>query len=176
MMPWTPFSTWIRIGVVLGFVLILLYVMSEVYQAGKQEVQQLWDQDRLSWVTQRVASEKKLREMEADLARQAASLRESTDEKLRVLAAQRDDVARRLRIAEAARSGGQREPGVSGSAADPSAGSLAFGSSVSQLPGSIGEPDVDEAYRADVLRLHLLACYSQYQRVEEALGAGRTAQ
>jgi 2-methylaconitate cis-trans-isomerase PrpF len=119
---------------------------------------------------QRIAdAEAAARAAESKLRSSTHQIREKTNAQVRDLAVERDALAQRLRVAEArlaAASGA-----VSGSPGAPADGASASGGDGAELPAPIGAADVDEAYRADVIRLNLLACYEQYEQARKTLGA-----
>jgi hypothetical protein len=106
------------------------------------------------------------RSAEAGLQAGAAGIRKETNDQVHSLAAHRDALVRRLRVAESNLATARL---VSETTAAARAGQAAGGGGRPELPASIGEEDVAEAERADVIRLHLAACYAQYDRAQEAL-------
>jgi len=107
-----------------------------------------------------------VRKTEQDLGLSSAVTRKETNEAIRNLTAQRDSLLRRLLNAEA--NGATSSPMPKASAA-ASTGGATQGSDGTQLPGTIGSEDVEEALRADTIRLQLAACYRQYNKAREAL-------
>lgn len=146
------------------------------YQFGANAVQVKWDKEKAAYASQIVEAQKQLRDIEAQLVQETAEIRKQTDEKVRALVAQRDTLLRRLRLAELAQASGVKPPGLSCASPAAAAGQAAPGAGAAELPRPLGEQDVDEALRADTIRLNLLACYVQYERAEAALksvGAAR---
>ena len=104
------------------------------------------------------------RRTEQELQQAAHQTRKEKDDAIATLTAHRDALLKRLRDAQHA--AGTRLPGT---AATASTGQAALGDGGSWLPAPLGEQDVDEAHRADVIRLALLACYRQYDAARQAL-------
>jgi hypothetical protein len=107
-----------------------------------------------------------VRSTEVGLQAGAPETRKETNDQVRSLAAQRDALLRRLRIAEDNLATARLVSSTTAAASDRQAPA---GSDAAGIPGPIGEEDVAEAERADVIRLHLAACYAQYDRAQEAL-------
>lgn len=97
----------------------------------------------------------------------AAETRKETHDQVRTLTTQRNALLDRVRRAEA-RAAAAQLPQASATACS---GAPASGDHGSELLATIGTADVEEANRADTLRLHLLACYRQYDAAREALSA-----
>ncbi len=96
-----------------------------------------------------------------------AEERNRTDETIRDLQRHADDLRRRLRSAEEARrayAAAAREN--TGAAADAE---TAERSVAAVVPGETGIDLVSEALRADTIRVNLIACYEDYDRVRDAL-------
>lgn len=138
------------------------------YEYGKNEIQQLWDRERAALGQVLAAAHARAREAESNLARLQAYITKDINEKVRSLTSQRDNLQRRLRMAEElAKQRAASE--MSCSAGNPANGEASTGDPGAELPATIGETDVDEALRADVIRLHLVACYAKYDAVQSAL-------
>ena len=93
--------------------------------------------------------------------------RAKTNETIRHLHRTADDLRRRLRSAEEARrayAAAAREN--TGAAADAE---TAERSVAAVVPGETGIDLVSEALRADTIRVNLIACYEDYDRVRDAL-------
>lgn len=103
---------------------------------------------------------------EAALTEAADTSRKELNVQVTALTHQRDDLARRVRLASADRSGELR---LSAIPQTPSLGGSADRSNESLVLGSLGEADVDEAARADLIRTHYLACEAQYERARASL-------
>ena len=110
-----------------------------------------------------------VRSTEAGLADGAGQDRKKTNEQIDSLTSQRNALIRRLRIAEDRATRSMQLPKDSKPASDGHATGDGDGT---QFPATIGTEDVEEASRADTIRVHLEACYSQYNRVKDALGKG----
>lgn len=105
------------------------------------------------------------REKEQFLNTSAAQTRKTTNEKLLVLATQHNSLLERVHLAEARAS----DPSHSQVSTTSSDGSVASVGDGPELLGSLGAADVEEATRADTIRVHLKACYADYNRAAEAL-------
>ena len=101
------------------------------------------------------------------LADKATSTRKETNEKVQTASTQSADLLRRLRAAEARAIAAEQQA----SALATSLRQAAVRDDGAELPGQIGEEDVLEALRADTIRVHLLACYAQYDRAKAELEA-----
>lgn len=108
----------------------------------------------------------KARSTEAALTEAADTSRKELNVQVTTLTHQRDDLARRVRLASAGRSGELR---LSALPQAPSIGGSTDRSNESLVLGSLGEADVDEAARADLIRTHYLACKAQYERARASL-------
>lgn len=107
----------------------------------------------------------KHREIEQSLNISASQIRKATDDQILVLNNQRSSLLDRVRLAEAR----AIAPYMPKASTTPSAGTVAGRSDGTELLGSFGSEDVEEATRAETIRLHLKACYSLYNRSAEAL-------
>jgi Na+-transporting methylmalonyl-CoA/oxaloacetate decarboxylase gamma subunit len=153
---------WLRvIGAVVVFV-VLAGLVRLIYVAGQSSIQSEWDTERAAQGQALAAAQARVRDLESSLATTAATIRRETNEELTTLASQRDSLANRVRLAEAR----ARVPSSPAGATDVPAGPV---DPQPLVLGSLGTADVDEAYRADTIRLELMACYAQYERVEAAL-------
>lgn len=122
-------------------------------------------QERTTAATKLVQAQAKVLETEHSLQQSADEARKISNESITVLTAQRDALTIRLRNAIAKANTGR----VPQAAAIASNAEGVSGSTGSELLGSFGEEDVLEAHRADTLRTHLVACYSQYDAARSEL-------
>lgn len=106
------------------------------------------------------------RETEIGLGSKAANTRKETNDQIRNLTAQRDALLRRVLNAELEAAAAAV---VSKASSATFPGGASKGSHGAELPGSLGQEDVEEALRADTIRLHLAACYRQYNEAKKAL-------
>ncbi len=120
---------------------------------------------RTKAATDLAESEKKARETESTLNESAAQTRKETNEKITDLTARSTSLLDRVRIAEARAATTK----LSQASTTTSDGSVAGRSDGTELLGSLGTADVEEATRAETIRLHLKACYADYNRVAKAL-------
>ena len=94
------------------------------------------------------------------LASAASDTRNQTNVKVQATDNQYNTLLRRLRAAETR----ARTAEAKTCANVTDHGETPVGDHGAELPGSIGEEDVQEAKRGDTIRHHLLACYAQYDR------------
>ena len=120
---------------------------------------------RTKAATDLAAAEKKTRETESALNQVASDTRKETNEKITVLTARSTSLLDRVRLAEARAA----TSNMSQASATPSNGTVAGRIDGGELLGSFGTEDVEEATRAETIRLHLKACYALYNRSAEAL-------
>lgn len=105
------------------------------------------------------------RETEQALNISAAQTRKTTDDQVLVLNSQRTSLLDRVRLAEA-RAATTKLPQIGTSPRD---GSVTGRGDGAEFLGSFGTADVEEGTRAETIRLHLKACYTDYSRLAEAL-------
>jgi hypothetical protein len=106
------------------------------------------------------------RETEIVLGSKAADTRKETNEQIRNLTVQRDALLRRVLNSELNAASVAVVPKAT---TTPIVGKAAQGSDGRELLGSLGQEDVEEALRADTIRLQLAACYRQYDEAKKAL-------
>jgi hypothetical protein len=106
------------------------------------------------------------RETEQALSEKASDTKKETNDQIRNLTAQRDALLKRVLNAELDSAAAAV---VSKAATDTFLGAVAKGSHGGELLGSFGQEDVEEALRADTIRLQLAACYRQYEEARKAL-------
>lgn len=107
------------------------------------------------------------RDAELELHTSTAQIREETYEKITSLTTDRNALLRRLRDARQATANAC----VPQTTSDTRDGQATRSGDEPELLGQLGEEDVLEASRAETIRLHLAACYRQYDRVKTALEA-----
>ena len=112
-----------------------------------------------------VKREADTRVTENGLSTGASETRKVTYDQVTNLTNQRDALLKRVRNAEA----NANKSSVSKACTTTSTGQALDKDVGGELLARIGEKDVDEAIRADTLRLHLKACYLQYDAAREAL-------
>lgn len=160
---------------VFGFVVALvalgsLYIVqtAKLYQVRLELAETITQasEERAAAAAKLADAQGKLRQTEQQLNATASEVRKETNEKVQSLIAQRNDLLRRVRLAEARAATNSL---VSQATADPGTGETVSGDSGSELLGSLGTEDVEEAGRAEIIRNHLLACYKQYDSVRESL-------
>ena len=106
------------------------------------------------------------RRTEQGLSLSSATTRKETNEAIRNLTTQRDALLRRLLNAETNRTSSTPLPQATSAT---SARGIAPANSGAEFLGSFGSADVEEALRADTIRLQLVACYRQYEEARKAL-------
>lgn len=126
-----------------------------------------WSEERTKAATKLATLQGKLRTAEGVLEKQASDNRKATNDKVRDLTVRNDSLLERVRNAERATAASD----MSGTITVAGNGQVAGGSAGKELLGWLGEEDVREAQRADVIRLHLAACYADYDRAKAALEA-----
>lgn len=108
-----------------------------------------------------------VRQKETLLTAEAEQTRKEIHEQVAAITVQRDALAIRVRdILKSRASAELRLPSPSSAA---SLGGTAFRSEEPLVLGSLGEEDVDEAARADLIRTHYLACEAQYELARTTL-------
>lgn len=159
--------------------LIAAALLSGFGAAGVQTLR-LWDaQKELTEMESKVSSLKlealqaklkgiaDVRQKEALLTTEAEQTRKEIHEQVAAITVQRDVLAVRVRdILKSRASAELRLPSSSQAAA---LGGPAFRSEEPFVLGSLGEEDVDEAARAELIRTHYLACEAQYELTRATL-------
>ena len=144
---------------VLGLIALNYYRLSEI-NTLKQEKESLISKSR----QQALELSNKLREAEAALAVSYDKAKKDTDAQTLIFNKQRDTLLKRLQLAEArANSNLPQTTPTPGATETPSRNDLG------ELPNTIGEEDVQEAERADIIRTNLLLCYASYDRAKETI-------
>lgn len=110
--------------------------------------------------------EGKNRKTENDLTVKAAETTKDTNEKTTIVYRDSDALLKRLRIAE---SNLATERLLSKTRTASSDGQTPIVGNGGEVPAEIGEEDVQEAQRADIIRIRLIACYKDYDDAREAL-------
>lgn len=154
------------LAVAFGF---LSVVQTTNYVITKRELTKLqleFSQAKQKAVLDLAEATAKARSTEAALTEAANTSRKELNVQVTTLTHQRDDLARRVRLASAGRSGELRLPAIPQAT---SLGGSADRSNESLVLGSLGEADVDEAARADLIRTHYLSCEAQYERARASL-------
>ena len=108
----------------------------------------------------------KAREKEQGLNTSASTTRKETNDKIRTLTTQRDNLLKRVLIAESKEASASYLPQSNSASC---IGTASERSDRTELLGSIGTKDVEEASRADTIRVELLACYKHYEDAQKAL-------
>lgn len=128
--------------------------------------------ERTSAADARATQINNFRKSELSLVTGASETRKITNDKVSFLNSRSSALIQRMRSAQAA----VKFVDLPSSTSVATDGQAVAGSAEPELLGSLGEADVLEAVRADTIRLHLEACYRDYDRAEaalKALGAGK---
>lgn len=146
----------------LGLLLVQTYRLYTT-QLELVTVREEWSGERAAAAAALAAKAAQARATEQTLQAVADQTRKEKQDEITALAAHRDALLKRLRSLQ---SSGTRLPGTSPAT---STGTVAAGSDDTRIPAEIGEQDVEEAMRADTIRISLLACYRQYAAARKAL-------
>lgn len=154
------------LSLVFGVLLALQTVRLDLTQKDLAKVSEALAQEHAVAQAALTVSTIAARETELGLGVSAASTRKETNDQVEALSRQRDDLLKRLRNAE---SKAATAALVSKATAASCAGPAARVGDSAELPATLGQADVEEASRADTIRLHLAACYRQYDEARKAL-------
>lgn len=108
-----------------------------------------------------------VRQKEAHLNAEAEQTRKEIHDQVAAISVQRDALA--IRVRDILKSRASAELRLPSSSQAASLGGPAFRSEEPLVLGSLGEEDVDEATRADIIRTHYLACEAQYELARTTL-------
>jgi hypothetical protein len=155
-----------------GLCLVLLVLLAvQTWRLHNAQLEELQAKATLS--NERAAAslslakqEKAHREKELSLQATADQTRKETNEAINLSATRRDVLLKRLRQSKPSANRCVSE--ATSATSTTYAGSAAVGS---VFPGSLGEEDVQEASRGDLIRVELIACYRQYEDARKALNA-----
>lgn len=111
-------------------------------------------------------AERDAREKESVLRNKLDELKKDLDEKSVIYSDQRNALLKRLRRAEA---NAATNLLVSQTNTDTRLRETSSRDIGVEIPGSIGEKDVQEALRADIIRENLIACYKQYDQIQQLI-------
>jgi hypothetical protein len=157
---------WLVMAVLMGLVSVFqTYRLGAAKDAAAQATLELSEARRVAQ-EELAKAQSQVRKVEEDLQTKAAEVRKETHDQISALGAQRDALLVRVRRAEAATTAPVRMPEASSFTCT---GTLAPGDSGAELLGSIGQEDVEEASRADLLRIHLKSCYEHYENARKLL-------
>lgn len=154
------------LSLVFGCLLVLQTVRLDLTERNLVRVSDTLDQERALAQAALTVSTIAARETELGLGVSAALTRKETNDQVEALSRQRDDLLKRLRNAE---SKAATAVVVSKATAVACTGEAPRVGDPAELPATIGRADVEEASRADTIRLHLAACYRQYDEARQAL-------
>ena len=158
--------SWVPIVILL----VLSSVFTSLHSMKNTEIAKLKQQISDTATTQSkhlVVKNKEVRKTETSLNDGAAITRKETNDQVRAITRERDALLKRVRDAESRAK--PSNPVVSQTSPATSDGEVATGDVGGEFLNQLGEEDVLEAERADVIRLHLKACYRDYDRAKEAL-------
>lgn len=114
-----------------------------------------------------LAKQERVRNAERSLFNDSSESRKQINDQVRVLSARNASLLERVRLAEERSSTGRAN--LPSTASTTGTGQAGTGDSGAELLGSLGTADVQEASRADLIRLHLASCYRDYDRARETL-------
>ena len=129
-------------------------------QAGRADDALLYESDKAQSANEMAKVSAAYRQRERELQAGADADKEKKDEAIAAITRQRDVLLQRMRSKPKANTAVAAVPGAP---AAPEAPASAAGSDIAELPGQARE-EIEEAYRADVIRLHLIECYERYER------------
>jgi hypothetical protein len=129
--------------------------------------QLLMAQERELATARLVLAQEEYRAKERHLTSTVAATQKETRAQIKVFTGQWGALVQRVRVAEAKTLAARTA--VSQATADTADGQTASGDDEPELLASIGVTDVDEARRADEIRISLLACYVQYEAARTTL-------
>lgn len=156
----------VALATVFGGLLIVQTVRLHDAQLEVAELQVEIESEKATAAHALAVSTIEARETEIALGSKASDTRKETNEQIRNLTVQRDALLKRVLNAEL---NAASAAVVSKATSTPIVGRAFKGSDGSELLGSLGQEDVEEALRADTIRLHLAACYRQYGEAKKAL-------
>lgn len=156
----------VALATVFGGLLIVQTVRLHGAQLEVAELQVEIESEKATAAQALAVSTIEARETEIALGSKAADTRKETNEQIRNLTVQRDALLKRVLNAELEAASAAV---VSKATSAAIAGRAPKGSDGAELLGSLGQADVEEALRADTIRLHLAACYRQYAEAKKAL-------
>lgn len=159
--------SWLWAAVVAG--LLAMFLITNARLSAEQLAHQT---TKLTHAEQQNRLQAQLRELgeqyrvtEQKLLADITTTRKETDEKVSAARATAADLRNRLRDIAARPVAGGLMPPPGGLAAFAAP---ALGGDEAVVLGTLGEADVSEAERAEVIRLDLLACYAAYDAAREA--------
>ena len=154
------------LSLVFGSLLVLQTVRLDMAEHDLEKVTDTLNQERALAQAALTVSTIAARETELGLGVSAASTRKETNDQVEALSRQRDDLLKRLHNSESKAAAAAVVPKAT---ATTCTGEAPRVSDPAELPATIGREDVEEASRADTIRLHLAACYRQYDEAKKAL-------
>lgn len=154
------------LSTVFGVLLALQTVRLDGAQTDLAKAKEVLEQEHAVAAAALTVSTIAARETELGLGVSAAATRKETNDQVQALSRQRDDLLQRVRIAE---SKAATAALVSKATAVAYTGPAARVGDPAELLGTLGSADVEEATRAETIRLHLAACYRQYEQARQAL-------
>lgn len=158
---------WMAAAIVAASALGVQTVRLHTAQLQRAEAISTLANERATAADARATQIDNFRKSELKLVAGASETRKITHDKVSVINSRSSALIQRMRSAQAA----VKFVDVPSSAPVASDGQAVAGSTEPELYGSLGEEDVLEAGRADTIRLHLEACYRDYDRAEAALKA-----
>ena len=154
--------TYILAGVLILCAGLLVIQTVRLFQAQRTVLQ--YEKLQLDATTAAAVARSEVRSTEAGLKAAYEVNRRALNDQVKTLSHTRDILYKRLRVAET-----NTPCQVSSAASHPDAGTAPQRGVESELHGPVVPTELDEAYRADLIRVHLLNCQTQYEQVREML-------
>ena len=152
----------------LVLVLFLTSAIAILYSVKETEISKLKlqiSETKTNQSTDLVVKTEAVRDTEQTLNNNSNNTKSQTNEKVRIVIRDSAELLERVRLAE------ERllHSPVSETSAVTSVGDASRVSDEGELLNQLGTKDVQEATRADTIRLHLESCYNQYNRAKAEL-------
>lgn len=128
----------------------------------KSEIQQI----ELDNITKLAKAQAETLKAQQQIQKSTEAIRKETNAQIKNITVQRDALLARVRNAEQA-----ADAGMSEASSDSSLGRITLGEIEPEFLATIGTEDVEEAGRADEIRLQLISCYREYNGVKAAIDA-----
>lgn len=139
-------------------------------QAKVQRVGRVLSDERAASAANLSKAQGEARTVEQNLQKKADLERKERDEKINSLSTEHAALSKRVRDAEArAKHLASDLYGLSRTTQGTGTGGIVPGDSGTVLLATIGQEDVDEASRADTIRVSLQSCYASYREVRDKI-------
>jgi len=157
---------WMVLAILFGSLLLVQTYRLHGAQMGELKAVTTQATERATGAANVVAATAEVRSTEQGLNAAAAYTRQETNYAVLALNTQRDTLLKRVQRAE---SNAATASLVSRTTAAAGDGQAAPGDPGAELLGTYGAADVEEGARAETIRLHLKACYRDYEAARQAL-------